>query len=390
MKQNGIGSANLHLVDTTMFFARESGGVKRYLTQKRAWLQRYRVLRHTLVVPGARNSPHSNPGVVTLRSPKIPFGHGYRLPVNLAAWGRTLRQLEPDLIEAGDPYQLAWLSLRVGRDLGVPVVSFYHSDLPRLVRSRFGGVAGAATAAYVQRLYGRFDLVLAPSQVMVDKLHALGIAQARYQPLGVDLERFRPELRDAGLRTRLGLAADTRLLIYVGRFSREKNLPLLLRALERLGPAYHLLMVGAGANLPPQRNVTYWPYQSDTADLAALIASCDALVHPGDQETFGLVVLEAMACGLPVIGMAAGGVAELVDPSCGLLVEPGRAAALAEGIAALFEQDLAQLGSNARAKVERLYGWDRVMPRLLRHYASIPALAGRLDLSRLPVQYAAD
>lgn len=373
-----------------MFFARESGGVKRYLTQKRAWLQRYRVLRHTLLVPGARNGPRTNPGVVTIRSPKIPFGNGYRLPLNFGGWAKTMELLRPDIIEVGDPYQLAWVSLRVGRRLGVPVVSFYHSDLPRLLKQRFGVTAGQAAARYVQRLYSRFDLVLAPSQVMVDKLHALGVAQAQCQALGVDTLRFHPDLREPNLRARLGLAPATRLVIYVGRFSQEKNLPVLFDAMKKLGDRYHLLMVGAGTDLPRQANVTYWPYQSDTADLAALMASCDCLVHPGDQETFGLVILEAMACGLPVIGMAAGGVAELVDPDCGLLVAPGSADALAEGVETLYGRDLKALGANGRRKVEAYYSWDRIFPQLLSKYAALPSLAGRLDLSRLPVTYAVD
>ncbi|MEK8089991.1 glycosyltransferase family 1 protein [Thermithiobacillus plumbiphilus] len=377
-------------MDMTMFFARESGGVKRYLTQKRAWLQAHRILHHTLLVPGGRDGAPREPGLLSIPSPLIPFAHGYRLPLNLLAWERALLDLQPDLIEVGDPYQLAWLGLRAGRKLGVPVVSFYHSDLPRLVGSRFGAMTGRLASSYVRQLYERFDLVLAPSQVMVNKLQALGIQQARFQPLGVDTERFRPGIGDMQLRERLGLPRQVRLLIYVGRFSREKNLPLLFKAMRQLGAPYHLLLVGAGMHLPRQDNVTLWPYQSETSDLARLIASCDAMVHPGDQETFGLVVLEAMACGKPVVGMAAGGVAELVDPGCGILVKPGSPAAFAEGVSALFDQDLQALGKNARSRVEQRFSWDRVIPRLLRQYASIPALAGQLDLSRFPIKYAAD
>lgn len=380
----------MHLVDMTMFFARESGGVKRYLTQKRDWLRAHRVLRHTLLVPGGREDAPRESGLLSMPSPQIPFAHGYRLPLNMFAWEKALLDLQPDLIEVGDPYQLAWLGLRAGRKLGVPVVSFYHSDLPRLLGSRFGPSVGRLANAYVRQLYEKFDLVLAPSQIMVDKLHVLGVPQARFQPLGVDVEHFRPGLEDLRLRERLGLPRQVRLLIYVGRFSREKNLPLLFEAMRQLGAPYHLLLVGAGMHLPRQENVTLWPYQSDTGSLAQLIGSCDAMVHPGDQETFGLVVLEAMACGKPVVGMAAGGVAELLDSGCGLLVRPGSPAAFAEGIRALFDQDLRALGSMARQRVEQRFSWDRVVPRLLRQYASIPALAGQIDLSRLSVKYAAD
>jgi alpha-1,6-mannosyltransferase len=362
----------LHLVDLTMFFAPKSGGVKRYLTQKLAWVRRTQAMRHTLLIPGPRSDWNRHKGLATVASPRIPFGHGYRLPVSPTRWTEVLDALEPDLIEAGDPYQLAWLALRAGRRLQIPVVGFYHSDLPRLLETRLGAVARRLAAAYVSNLYRRFDLVLAPSQAMVARLQALGVARAIHQPLGVDTQVFRPLEPDPGIRRRLGLVPATRLLLYVGRFSREKNIPVLLRAMERLGQGYHLLLVGAGAHLRVPANVSVHPYQSSTAELVRLLNACDALVHPGDQETFGLVVLEAMACGRPVIGTNAGAVAELVDADTGVLAEPRNAVALAAEIRALFDADVERMGRAARRKVERRYSWDRVLAQLMTHYAGLP------------------
>ena len=98
---------------------------------------------------------------------------------------------------------------------------------------------------------------------------------------------------------------------------------MLLEAVHRLGHPYMLLMVGSGMHVPASPRLIQLPFQRNPEALASILASCDLLVHPGDQETFGLVVLEAMACGIPVVGMAAGGVAELVDSDTGLLVTPG-------------------------------------------------------------------
>jgi alpha-1,6-mannosyltransferase len=114
--------------------------------------------------------------------------------------------------------------------------------------------------------------------------------------------------------------------------------------------------------------------------LAGLIASCDVLVHPGDQETFGLVVLEAMACGIPVVGIAAGGVAELVDDDTGLLVKPGCAKALAQGIAEVYGKDLAAMGANGRRKVLQNYDWNIIVPQLMAHYAKLFAADRRAEL----------
>lgn len=362
----------MHLLDITMFYAKESGGVKRYLLAKRDWLRRHTGVRHSLLVPGVHDGGDGD-GILTCASPVIPFTGGYRWPLHRTRFMRRIVDLSPDVIEAGDPYGLAWTALEAGQRLGIPVIGFYHSDLARLVSRRLGAWCEPAAARYVRRLYQRFDLVLAPSRIMAEKLRAFGVSRVEQQTLGVDIRLFNPSRRDDGLRRELGLTRDTHLLIYAGRIAREKNLPVLMEALRRLGPRYHLLVVGGGTQARRLGNVTYYPFLSSAQDLARLLASSDALVHAGDQETFGLVVLEAMACGLPVIGVAAGAVPELVDADTGLLARPRDAASLAEAVAALCERDLAAMGRAARERVERLYSWDRVFHRQLQLYQRLLA-----------------
>lgn len=368
----------MHLVDTTMFFARESGGVKRYLLAKRAWLNHHSGLRHTLLVPG--DVDHDDAvGTVTMATPPLPFSDGYHLPLNMARWRQRLDALAPDLIEAGDPYHLAWAALKTGRARDIPVVAFCHSDLVRMLGARLGRWSKPAAGRYVANLYNRFDLVLAPSQVMVDHLRSLGVARVTLQPLGVDTTLFHPGRRDTTLRRDLGVGDNTRLLVFAGRDAREKNIPVLLDAMCWLGPRYHLLLVGCGRGLALPGNVTALPYAGSVQYLARLLASCDAFVHAGDQETYGLVVLEAMACGTPVVGVAAGGVGELVDVTVGMLTPRCEARPLAHAVAALFERNLETLGRRCRARVEHRYTWHRVLPTLLHHYhrlagVSAPAL----------------
>ena len=93
-------------------------------------------------------------------------------------------------------------------------------------------------------LYGRFDMVFAPSRLMRDLLNGLGVPHAVHQPLGVDAEVFQPQRRGEWLRERLGLARAARVLVYAGRFAGEKNLPVLLDAFASLGSPYHLLLIG--------------------------------------------------------------------------------------------------------------------------------------------------
>jgi alpha-1,6-mannosyltransferase len=352
-----------------MFYPAETGGVGTYLRAKSRWLKSQAGIQHTVVAPSGRW--HPDPDVVGIPSLPIPYSNGFRWPLSPLLTTRCLQRLQPQLIEVGDPYQFAWSALSARKKLNIGALAFYHSDLPQLASERFGKAAQQAANLYVSRLYRQFDLVLAPSRVMVKKLRALGVAQAQHQPLGVDTRIFTPARRDASLRQRLDLHENTRLLVYAGRFTREKNLSLLIKAVEDLGAPYHLLLIGG--DTPPHQSscVTCLPFQSDASALAALLASCDLFVHPGHLETFGLVVLEAMACGLPALGMASGGVAELIDNDTGLLVRPGSSTAIAQGVRKLFRADLRAMGAAGRKKMLTQYDWNRIMPELMAHYARI-------------------
>jgi alpha-1,6-mannosyltransferase len=251
-----------------------------------------------------------------------------------------------------------------------------------MARNYLGRAAQSAARRYARGLYGRFDAVLAPSRYVTQRLRSLGIERVRHQPLGVDTVVFHPGARDPELRARLGLDPDTRLLVFAGRFAPEKNLPVLCEAFRRLGPRYHLLLIGGGMPVAAQANVTVLPFQTDEHALARLMASCDGLVHAGFCETFGLVVLEAMACGLPVVAADCAGLRELVSDAHGVRVAArGGAGALAEAVQALYGRDLALLGERARTTACRVYGWDSVMRSLLELYRDC-AVAGYAGRSR--------
>jgi alpha-1,6-mannosyltransferase len=225
--------------------------------------------------------------------------------------------------------------------------------------------------AYVSKLYGNFDRVLAPSQVMADKLIGLGVKNVFVQPLGVDLQTFNPTARDTGLRTELGIDENTHLLIFAGRGSKEKNLPVLLDCMKRLGRRYHLLLVGSSMPAAVPDNVTVIGEFCTAAHVARLMASADALLHAGDQETFGLVVLEAMASGIPVVAVAAGAFQEIITDQCGLLCPPNNPLAMANAVRELFSSGSVVLGKQARSHVERHYSWDTVVNSLLGHYHAV-------------------
>lgn len=370
----------MHLVDITMFYAAEGGGVSTYLNAKARWLSRRTRVRHTVMSPNVQSGGQA-PELVRIPGVSVPGINGYRLPVSVSSCTRLLEAAAPDLIEAGDAGHCAWAALRAGRALGVPTVAFYHSDLPRLVQHRFGRAIAHGTRRYLAHLYRQFDMVLAPSRLMVQQLAEIGVEGALHQPLGIDSTVFRPERRVETLREHLRLPRDARLLVYAGRFTAEKKLALLVEAVRRLGRPYHLVLIGGGTYpLPRYPQITFIPFKRDQRQLARLLASCDVLVHPGDCETFGLIVLEAMACGLPVVATSGGGVAELVDEQTGILARPNDVDSLAGAIEAMYRRDLAEVGAQARRKAEDHYDWNRIFPQLLQRYGGLLAGGDRAAL----------
>jgi alpha-1,6-mannosyltransferase len=357
----------LHVADITMFHAPASGGVRTYLEAKAGWLAASRPdVRYTLLVPDT--GIVGTGAIHTLPAPPLPFSNGYRFPLRRKAWVDALVALKPDLIEAQDPYVTGWAAIEAGEKLGVPVVGYYHSDLTRLIGSRVGHWVDRGLNAYVAKFYRRFDRVLVPSRVMGEKLERLQVPNIVVQPLGVDLQRFHPARRDAQLRQRLGIDDDANLLIFAGRGSHEKKIPVLLQAMKLLGAKYQLLLVGSHMPRHVPDNVRVVDHFVPKDELAGMFAASDALVHAGDRETFGLIVLEAMASGLPVIGVDAGAVSELVTPDCGRLARAGDPTAFAEAVREVFAGDPLAMGRNGRRRAETMYGWNGVMTQLMRQY----------------------
>jgi len=368
----------MRLLDTTMYW-NPTGGVRRYIGAKRRWARSFARWSHVVATPVPDEA-----GDLRVPSLPLPGVHGqYRYPWPRFVIAGQLCETRPDIIEAADPYQLGWASADAAQRLGVPAVAFCHGD-PDTVAAQLGGRRwGAALTRLARRrvraLYANFDLVLAPSDAMTAKLRELQVERVLRQPLGVDTNVFHPRRRDDAWRAGLPLPPGARLLVYAGRFAPEKELPLLVRAVERLGPRYWLLAIGDGPCPPAGARVLVAPTLRHEAALATALASADLFVHAGAQETFGLSVLEAMACGTPVVARAAGGVAELVDEQVGAAVPGGArdvslddacADAYADAITAQFERGLHETGAAARERASH-YAWGDVLGLLWSRYGRL-------------------
>lgn len=368
-----------HLLDASMFWG-TSGGVRRVLSTKHVRLPALG-WRHSVLAPGVDDE---SPGFIDCGGVPLPASGGYRVVLGRAAAARLIERAAPDLVEAADPYVLAWAALDAARRLQVPAVAFCHSHLPALVRRYLGRWAARRARDYLVDLYQRFDLVLAPGDALADTLRRWGVPRVATQPLGVDTAVFHPQAANPVWRVRLArrldLSPHAKLLVYSGRFATEKNLPLLVDALARLGPGHALICAGSGPRPPSGPGVFRMAPIADSRRLARLVASADCYVHAGDQETFGLGVLEAMACGTPVVVPARGGLGELAA-GVGHRVHETGPAAWAETIRAALTEGRGARSARALVRA-REHDWQPVLQqwseryRLLvaRHRASVPSL----------------
>ncbi len=389
-----LSGKGLHLLDASSYWG-PSGGVRRVLSSKKALL-RGLGWQHTILAPGA-----SGDGAVDCGGLRLPGPGAYRVPLARAHMERLIVERAPDLVEAADPYVLAWAVLGATERLKVPAVAFCHNNLPSLAAQWVGGMAGTRTwrgrwaerqaRRYLVQLYQRFDLVLAPSQGLVQQLREAGINRVLHQPLGVDSINFAPARADAPWRwqllRRLELPPRTRLLTYTGRFAREKNLDLLADAVRVLGPNHVLLAVGSGPHPPRGEQVRVLANEDDSRRLARLLACSDAYVHAGDQETFGLGVLEAMACGTPVVCSMKGGTGELTR-DVGYQVASRNPVDWADAISACLHDNNTALRRLALERA-REHSWTRVLGQLSRRYLSLTGdgLASSADQSTAPAAF---
>lgn len=237
-------------------------------------------------------------------------------------------------IHAATPGPVGLAGLAVARILGLPLHATYHTDFPAYAGALTGDAAMEEGAwRYLSWFMGQCDMVDAPSAPVAAGLAAHGVSAARVRvvPRGVDVALFRPERRNGFLRKGFGVADEVIKLLFVGRVSREKNLPMLAGVFRQLcaqRPGAHLVVVGGGPYLEEMRaELAGYPATFTGPlygqDLAAAYASSDVFVFPSVRDTCGNAVLEALASGLPVVVTDQGGPQEHVQPGRTGLVVPG-------------------------------------------------------------------
>ena len=390
----------MKICDLTQFYSPASGGVKRYVGEKIAWMRRHRPnWQHVLIAPGAETCQRGDgtARVHEIRAPMISRATQYRALLNLTAVSNVIEREQPDLIECSDPYQLAWRAQDTGRSLGIPVVGYYHSHFAEAyvlpAARKWVGDFGAqlvmdAARRYTRRTYNGFDRTLVPSPALAQILQDWGVNNTSVAELGMDGVRFFASNDPAdSARSELGVAADVCLLLYLGRLAPEKNVATLLAAfgaLHRRGPGrYHLLVAGDGnyrdevAALRETTQAITWQPTIEAEQLARLYRAADLFVHPGVLETFGLVTLEAQACGTPVCGIRGSRMDRIVFSGLEDWATENSPAALADAIERMAARDLRSMGRAAAALVAARYDWSVAFERIFAIYDELIAARRR-------------
>jgi alpha-1,6-mannosyltransferase len=377
------------VLDATEWFGETSGGIRTYLREKSRFVAARPHLRQSIVVPGDQDAISDESGVrmFRLRGPAIPRHKPYRVMLSWRSLARIVRHERPHIIEVGSPFMVPWLLSPEARRLGIPMVSFHHTDVAGVLSRVIGGSAttqrrlSKATWVYLRQLDRLFSTTIVATRGGADELRREGIERVEHVPLGVDLTIFTSARRHGRDATRLahGLP-DGPLAGYVGRFAREKELHVVLDGwaqVERATGA-RLVLVGAGpeeARLrahPYGSRVLFVPYLQERDALADLLAALDVYIAPGPAETFGLSAVEAMACGTPILSAHRGAVAEHVLRSGGgLTYEAGNASAMTTQGIQIFDADLSRLGASAERFAITEHGWPTVLEQLFAVYQRV-------------------
>jgi len=384
----------MKICDITQFYSPVGGGVRRYITEKRKFIESQTSHEHMLVIPGARTEMFHDGRLTlcTVASPPINRTSRYRILFNVRQAEDFIRSQKPDIIEVGDPYHVAWRMSTIADEMQIPVVGFYHSHFPEAYLRTLFKYCGrwlrdlgmAYAEDYIARLYSSFDATLVPSSFLCEVLKEYGVMNTAHFHLGINTALFYPAKPTRVSRVALGLPEGKILLLYIGRLAGEKNTAVLMETFYLLNEKYPgqfaFLVVGDGqlrntvraasGDIPDFRWISYCDDQEMLADYYRL---ADLFVHPGVCETFGLVSLESQACGRPVVGIRGSYMDANILAGLELWAHRNTPEDLADSISRFTFADRTTIGAEASRKVLELFSWNTVFDKMFSFYEGLIA-----------------
>jgi len=326
-----------------------------------------------------------NSEVVALPSVAVPTATETRMALPIPYIAKRIQEFQPDLIHLASPALMTVSGMVLGRELNVPVIANYQTDLPGYAEHYGMPILQHPVRGWLRYLHNGCHINLVPSKMVGDDLRKHGFRRLRVWGRGVNIERFNPKHASAEMRERMlnGRDPNSMIVIFVGRLANEKRVDLLREVADVEGVA--VTIIGDGHAREEWEELfkgtgTHFMGYMYKDELATAFASSDAFFFAGPNETFGQVVQEAMASGLPTIVTNKGAVGELVkEGETGFVVEHNRTA-FAEAAQKLQEDRdlLARMSQNARADAETR-PWSAIMAQLEDYYREAIAINDRFS-----------
>ncbi len=346
------------------------------------------VRAYTTTDPGAKPDPR----IVRYRSRPFWAYPQLRVARPDRAWAiRELEQFKPTLVHAASQFGLGLSGRAASRELGVPLVTSYHTSLSAYAKFYHLGALATPGWAFLRWFHNSGRRTYAPTRAIEQELIGHGFHDTAIWSRGIDVGRFSPSFRSAALRRELGADDDTFLVAYIGRIALEKGLDTLVSAMHTAkaradGRKIQFALAGDGPWLETCRaeapEGTAFTGMISGDRLSAMYASADLFVFPSVTDTFGNVLLEAMASGLPVLGADAPPTRELLGDGRGAIFPGGEPDSLASAILELaadapLRARQAALGLTFAAN----QSWDVIFDDLILDYQRVVGSAAALAAS---------
>jgi glycosyltransferase involved in cell wall biosynthesis len=308
----------------------------------------------------------------------LPLYPELKLALPRPSIGQIIEDFQPDLVHVVNPAVLGLAGLFHAKNLKVPLVASYHTHLPKYLEHYGLGMLEGVMWELLKVAHNQAEVNLCTSTAMQQELTTHGIERVKVWQRGVDTELFQPHWVRHEMRSRLTQGhPDSPLLLYVGRLSAEKEIDRIRPVLDAI-PNARLALVGDGPYRQElekhfEGTPTYFVGYLQGEELASAFASSDAFVFPSRTETLGLVLLEAMAAGCPVVAANSGGIPDIVTNGVnGHLFDPrddnGAIAATQRLLAQRSECET--LRQNARQEAEK-WGWEAATRQLQAFYRDV-------------------
>ncbi len=353
--------------------------------RERGWEVEVIAPRYPSSIPRIFERTMSEEGVTSIPSIPLPVYPDIRLAAPARGTVReVIARFKPDVVHSATEFMIGRLGQRAALDADIPTTTSYHTDFAKYTESYGVPFLRPSVTAWIRRFHASAERIYTPSAPSREDLLALGLRDVEVWGRGVDDTLFHPSKRSLALRMSLTLGSAF-TFVHVGRLAPEKGVDVLLEAFriveQTLGAeAVKLVIAGAGPSLSAlkrraPRSVTFLGNLDRQRELPSLYASADAFVFASTTETLGLVVLEAMAAGTPVIAAPAGGVADhLRHEENGLAYTAMDPLACADAMLRLVRERelLLRLRDGARQTAERRT-WAHEMDQLDASYREVLA-----------------